>query len=142
RDAADLDEAVGDLGHLELEERLDQLGIAARQDDLRPLRARANLGDDGLDARALLVALAVDLLRARQERLDLAEIDEHVVAVACLLDDAGDDLADAIDVLVVHHAPLFLADALQDDLLRSLRGDATEAFRRDVFALDLILGDV
>ena len=57
----------------------------------------------GLDPRALLVALAVDLLGARQQRLDLAEVDEHVVAVAGLLDDAGDDLAHAVDVLVVHH---------------------------------------
>ena len=129
-------------GHLELEQRLDQLGIAARQDDLRALRARANLGDDGLDARALLVALAVDLLGARQERLDLAEVDEHVVAVARLLDDAGDDLADSVDVLVVHHPALFLADALEDDLLGRLRGDAAEAFRRHVLALDLILGDL
>ena len=40
-DAADLDEAVGDLGHLELEQRLDQLGIAAREDHLRALRARS-----------------------------------------------------------------------------------------------------
>ena len=117
-------------------------GIAARQDHLRALRARPYLGDDRLDARALLVALAVDLLGARQQRLDLAEIDEDVVAVAGLLDDAGDDLADAIDVLVVHHPPLLLADALQDHLLRGLRGDAAEALRRDVFAADLILGDV
>src|SRR5262249_31304111 len=62
RNAADLDEAVGDLGHLELEQRLDQLGVAAREDDLRALGARAHLGDDGLDPRSLLVALAVDLL--------------------------------------------------------------------------------
>src|SRR5581483_7505782 len=31
-------------------------------------------------------------------------------------------------------------DALQDDLLRGLRGDAAEAFRRDVLALDVALG--
>ena len=31
RDVLDLDEAVGDLGHLELEELLDQLGVAARR---------------------------------------------------------------------------------------------------------------
>src|SRR6185369_11777231 len=67
RDAADLDEAVRDLRHLELEQRLDQLGIATRQDHLRALRAGTDLGDHGLDARALLVALAVDLLGARQE---------------------------------------------------------------------------
>ena len=37
RDVGDLHEAVGDLGHLELEERLDQLGVAARDDDRRAL---------------------------------------------------------------------------------------------------------
>ena len=40
-DAADLDETVGDLRHLELEERANQLRVAAREDDLRPLRARS-----------------------------------------------------------------------------------------------------
>ena len=98
--------------------------------------------DHGLDARALLVALAVDLLGARQQRLDLAEVDEDVVAVAGLLDDAGDDLADAVDVLVVHHLALRLADPLQDDLLRGLRGDAAEVLRRDVLALDQVLRDL
>src|SRR5207302_2358573 len=142
RDAADLDESVGDLRNLELEQRLDQLRIAAGEDHLRTLRPRADLRDHGLDARALLVALAVDLLGAREQRLDLAEVDEHVVAVAGLLDDAGHDLADAVDVLVVHHPPLLLANALQDDLLRRLRGDAAEVVRRDVLALDLILGNV
>ena len=99
-----------------------------------------NLGDDGLDARALLVALAVDLLGARQQRLDLAEVDEHVVAVAGLLDDAGDDLADAVDVLVVHHLALGLAKPLVDDLLRRLRGDAAEVVGSHVLARDLVLG--
>src|SRR5206468_7589574 len=84
--AANLDEAVRDLRHLDLEQRPDQLGIAPRQDHLRAFRPRAHLSDDGLDAAALLVALAVDLLGAREQRLDLAEVDEHVVAVAGLLD--------------------------------------------------------
>src|SRR5205085_5573848 len=141
-DAADLDEPVRDLRHLELEERLDQLRVAAREDDLRALGAGANLRYDGLDARALLVALAVHLLGARQERLDLAEVDEHVVAVAGLLDDAGHDLADAVDVLLVHHLALGLADSLEDDLLRRLRGDAAEVLGRDIVALHLLLGDV
>src|SRR3954451_1458965 len=141
-DAADLDEAVGDLGHLELEKRLDQLGVAARQDHLRALRSGSNLGDDGLDARALLVALAVDLLRARQQRLDLAEVDEHVVAVTGLLHDARDDFRLAVLVLVVHHHPLRFADALQDHLLGSLSRDAAEVLGRDVLTLDLLGGYV
>src|SRR6188474_3121765 len=140
-DAADLDEAVGDLRHLELEERLDQLGIAPRQDHLRALRPRTDLGDDRLDAAALLVTLAVHLFGAREERLDLAKIDKDVVAVAGLLDDSRHDLGHAVDVLVVHHLALGLANALQDDLLRSLRGDAAEVLGRDVGALDLVLGN-
>ena len=102
----------------------------------------AHLADDRLDARALLVALAVDLLRAGQQRLDLAEVDEDVPPVAGLLDDAGDDLADAVDVLVVHHLALRLADPLQDDLLRGLRGDAAEVLGRHVLALDQVLGNL
>src|SRR6185312_7142267 len=116
-DAANLDEAVGDLRDLELEERLDQLGIAPRQDHLRALRPGTDLGDDRLDAAALLVALAVHLFGAREESLDLAEVDQHVVAVAGLLDDSRHYLGHAVDVLVVHHLALGLANALQDDLL-------------------------
>ena len=96
----------------------------------------ADLGDHGLDARSLLVALAVDLLGTGKQRLDLAEVDEDVVAVAGLLDDARDDLADAVDVLLVHHLPLGLADPLEDHLLRGLRGDAPEVLGRHVGALD------
>src|SRR6188472_2419710 len=138
-DAADLDEPVGDLRHLELEERLDQLRRAPREDHLRALRARANLDDHGLDARALLVALAVDLLGARQQRLDLAEGDEHVVAVARLMDDAGHDLALTVDVLLVHDRALRLADALLDHLLRGHRGDTAEVVRRRVGAIDEVV---
>ena len=141
-DAADLDEAVRDLRDLELEEGFDQLRRAAGEDHLRPLRAGAHLDDHRLDARALLVALAVDLLGARQERLDLAEVDEHVVAVARLLDDAGHDLALAVDVLLVHDRALRLADPLLDDLLRSHRGDPAEVVWRHVGAVDEILGNL
>src|SRR5439155_21115760 len=142
RDGSDLDQAVCDLRHLELEQRPDQLRVASREDYLRALCPRAHLGDDGLDPAALLVALAVDLLRARQERLDLAEVDQHVVAVAGLLDDAGYDLALAVLVLLVHHLALRLADALQDDLLGRLRRDAAEVVRRDVVALDQVARDL
>ena len=52
RDVHDLDELVGDLRHLELEQLLDQLGAAARDDDARALAARGHLGDDRLHAHA------------------------------------------------------------------------------------------
>ena len=91
-----------------------------------PSRARAHLDDHGLDARAVLVALARHLLGAGQQRLDAApEVDERGARVG-LLHDAGDDVADAVLVLLEHDLALGLAHALQDDLLGGLRGDAAE----------------
>ena len=103
----------------------------------RPARGVRDVLDDGLDALAVVVALAVDLLGLRQQRLDaLAQLDQRVAGVR-LLDDAGDQLADAVAVLLEHHVALRLADALQDDLLGGLRGDAAEALGRVVVGLDL-----
>ena len=137
-DVGDLHQAVGDLGHLELEQALDQLGVAAGDDDARPARGGGDLLDHGLDALRVVVALAVDLLGLGQQRLDaLAQLHERVARVG-LLDDAGDQLADAVAVLLEHHVALGLADPLQDDLLGGLRGDAAEVVRRDVAGLDLV----
>jgi hypothetical protein len=87
----------------------------------------------------MVVALAVDLLGLRQQRLDaLAQLHERVAAVG-LLDDAGDELADAVAVLLEHHVALGLADALQDDLLGRLSGDPPEVAGRDVALVDLVL---
>ena len=87
----------------------------------------------------MVVALAVDLLGLRQQRLDaLPELHERVARVR-LLDDAGDQLAHAVAVLLEHHVALGLADPLQDHLLGGLRGDPPEVVRRDVADLDLVL---
>jgi hypothetical protein len=45
---------------------------------------------------------------------------------------------DAVAVLLEHHVPLGLADALEDDLLGRLRGDPPEVVRGDVALLDLV----
>ena len=86
----------------------------------------------------MFIPLAVHLLGTWEQRLDPPEVDEHVVAVARLLDDPGDDLALAIDVLLVHDRPLGLADALLDDLLGRLRRDPAEVVRGHVGADDLV----
>ena len=105
---------------------------------LGPLGLRGDVGDDGLDAGAVLVALAVHLLEARQQRLHaLAQLHERVARVG-LLDDAGDQLADAVLVLLEGHVALGLADPLEDHLLGRLRGDAAEVVGRDVALGDLI----
>ena len=138
-DVGDLDQAVGDLGDLELEQALDQLRVAPRHDDARPLGRVRDLLDDRLDPLRVVVALVLDLLGLGQQRLDaLAQLHERVARVR-LLDDAGDQLADAVAVLLEGHVALGLADPLQDHLLGGLRGDAAEVVRRDVAALDLVL---
>ena len=94
----------------------------------------------------MLVALVGDLLRLGQQRFHLAEVEQRV-AVVGLLDDPGDDVALAPGVLLVLHLPLRLADALEDDLLGGLGGDAAEVGRGvvpladDAAVLVELLGD-
>ena len=129
-DLLDLDDAVHDLGHLELEQLLDEVGVRARADDLRPPRRAADLHDVGLHPGAVVVALPRHLLRLRQERLDaLAEVEQHVARVG-LLDDRRDDVALPARILAVGDLALRLPDPLQDDLLGGLGGDAAEVGRR------------
>ena len=105
--------------------------MRARHDDLRALGGLADLDDVRLHPRAVVVAVAGDLLRLRQQRLDPAEVEQRVARVG-LLDDAGDDVAFAAGVLLVLHLAFGFADALQDHLLRGLRGDAAEVGGRVV----------
>ena len=75
------------------------------------------------------------LLGLRQQRLDAAEVEQRVAAVG-LLDDAGDDVALAVGVLLELAVALDLADALAHHLAERLGGDAAELLRlRRVVAL-------
>ena len=90
-------------------------------------RARlVDVDDVGDDAVAGAVRLARHLVAHRQHRLGAAQVDDDVAALEPA-DDAGDQLALAVLVLVEDVLALGLADALQDDLLGGLRGDAAEA---------------
>ena len=111
--------------------RLMRPGMGAAHDDLRALRRLAHLDDVGLEPRAGLGPLVGHLLGLGQQRLDPAEVEQRVAAVA-LLDDAGDDVALAAGVLLVLQLALGLADALDHHLLGRLRGDAAEVVGRDV----------
>ena len=75
------------------------------------------------------VVLRARLFLARQLRLDAAQLHDDV-AVLEPLDDAVDDLADALAVLRVDVLALGLAHLLEDHLLGGLRGDASEIFGR------------
>ena len=91
-----------------------------------PLAVLRHLDDVRLRAVAGLRPLVRHLLGLRQQRLDPAEVEQRVAAVG-LLDDAGDDVALAVGVLLELALALDLADALAHHLAERLGGDAARA---------------
>ena len=125
-----------DLRDLLLEELLEQPLVRARQDDLRAARGAIDVDDVRDEAIARAVRLAGHLLARRQDRLGLAEVDDDVAALEAA-HDARHELALAILELVIDHVALRLAEALDDDLLGGLRGNAAEAEGRRLEAEQL-----
>src|SRR6478735_2879969 len=121
----DLDAAVGDLGHLEREELLDQVGVGARQADLRAAHAALDRDDEAAQPLAVHVLLTGNLLGQRQDALDRAEVDGHVSRVGALLDDAGDDVALAALEVAEDRVVLDVPQPLHDHL--SCRGGRNPA---------------
>ena len=128
-DRADGDDAVVDLRHFLHEQLGHELRMRAAQEDLRAALLAAHVVDVGADAVAVAVHLARDQLVAADDGFATAEVDDDV-AVFDALDGAVDDLADAVDVLVVHALALGIAHLLHDHLLGRLGGDAAELDRR------------
>ncbi len=133
----DLHDAVRDLGDLKLEQPLDQPGVGATDNDLRALGGAPDLDDVGLAPVARLGALERDLLGLRQQRLHSPQVEQRVAGIG-LLDDAGDDVALAVGVLLELAVALDLADALAHHLAEGLGGDAPELvpLRRVVALVD------
>ncbi len=105
--------------------------MSAREEDLRPALLAADVVDVGADAVAVAEHLARQHLVAAHDRLAAAEVDDNV-AVFDALDDAVDDVADAVLVLFVLAVAFGLAHLLHDDLLGRLRGDPPVFERRQL----------
>src|SRR5690606_6608589 len=100
RRAQDLDEALANLGHLDLEELDQELRRRARQKQLRAARLGPHFTQQALDAVLRLDRLARDQVLARDEALGVAaQVDVGAVAIDAL-DDAADELADAVLVFL------------------------------------------
>ncbi len=102
--------------------------MGTREEDLRPAQLVADVVEKRPDAILGAEQLARDQIVAADDRLGPAEIDQGV-AVLDPLDLADHDLADPVLELVVLPLALGLAHALDDDLLRTLRGDPAEVDR-------------
>ena len=77
RHGADLDHAVIDFRHFLGEQAHHELGMAARQENLRPAGFAAHVIDIGADAVAGAEAFARDHLVAAHHAFGLAQIDHH-----------------------------------------------------------------
>src|SRR5205823_15000823 len=105
--------------------------MRAREHDLRALRRQLDIKDERTDAVALAVPLAWDLLLLGQDRVGPAEVHDDVLLLEAL-HDARHQLALATLELVVDDVALGVAHALDDVLLRRLRGDAAELLGRQL----------
>ena len=134
----DLDEARRNLGNLELKEPLDKTRVRSRDDDLRASGGPADLYDVDADDIALVVAFALDLLGGGKHRVGAvvgvaAETDGHVAGVGRdAKHRAGENLMLFGRERVEDHAALCLADALDNDLLGGLGGDAAKVLRANI----------
>ena len=136
RRGLDPHDALVHLRHLLLEELDQELEAGPREHDLRALRGLVDVDHVGPDAVVRPVVLAGHLLLQGQHGLGAAEVDDDRALLEAA-DDAVDDLALPVLVLVVDVLALRLANALDDHLLRGLGENAPEARRVELDA-DLV----
>ena len=124
----DLDDALLDLGHFELEERLHEERIGPAEDQSRALGGFLDALEDGADRLTLMKMLAMILLAIRNDCFRLAKLIEHddELAALDLLDFAGEQLTHFGRELVADLGALAFADALDDPLLGGLHGGAAK----------------
>ena len=141
-DRLDLDDTVVDLRNLLREELLHEVSARAGQEDLRATRLAAHVVDEGTHPVAGSYGLARQGFVAAHQTFGAAEVDGDVAELVAL-DDAVDDLADAVLVLLVLAAAFGVAHALHDHLLCCLGRDPAKIDRRqlvDQFVPELGLG--
>src|SRR5262249_49913984 len=120
----------------------EEARVRPRQHDLRAFARQLDVVDERSDAIALAIALARDLLLLGQDRVGAAEVHDQVLLLEAL-HGAGRELALAGAELLVDAVTLGVAHALDDVLLRGLRGDAAELLGRQLreeLVADLRLG--
>ena len=124
----DLDDALVDLRHLQLEQRRDKTGIRAGEDQAGTLGRLVHLLQDRPDRLALAKPLARVLFLPGNDGLGVAGTVQHENQLAALdlLHFAGQQVAHAVGVLVADSLPLALAHQLHDPLLGGHDGVAAE----------------
>ena len=130
-DGADFDGAVADFGDFEFHQPAQQVAVGAADDDFGAALGLLHFHQQHFEVLAFAVALVADLvLRAHYApgavlvlRLMRAEVDEHN-ALFNAFNAAADQLALIVGVFLKDFVALSVAEPLQDNLARRLRGDA------------------
>ena len=122
-DGLNLDHAVVDLWHLDLEQAFEHVLVAAGDQNLRALGRASNADQVDLGPLALAVTLRGRLFLDREDGLSAAKIQGDGPAGFGLFYHAGDDVALMLLELLVKEVSLGLTQALQYHLLGGLRGD-------------------
>ncbi len=129
----DLHDALVYLGHLHLEEFYEEGGLRPREDYLRALGVVADVYDERADPVALAVSLAADLFLLAEQGLCTAYVHYYITTLEPL-HYPGDYLAHLVAELFEDYVALGFAHLLDDYLLGSLRVDASEFFRIELYA--------
>ena len=124
RDALDFHRTVIDLRHLNLEETLQHIPVAARDQDLRPLGPVSDVKDEYLNALSLLVPFGGYLFVQGHYGLGTAHIQDYGAIGLQLFYDAGNNVLPVLQEFFVQKFPFRLPEPLQNDLLGGLGRDA------------------
>ena len=118
-------QAVGNLRHFHLEQANDEFRRSARQDDLRTARIAIDAQQVSADAVADPQVFLGNHLVARQQRLDLAGLNDGIAAFHAL-DRAVNDVFLALQEVGQNLLAFGVANFLQDHLLGGLGTDTAE----------------
>jgi hypothetical protein len=130
-DRLDLNLALLNLGHLDLEQAPEHVLVGAAQQNLRPAQAALDLGHVRAHTLLRLVLLARNPLLAQQNALGPAKVD-HQRGWGDAGDDAIDDLAFPLGKLAELKITLGLAQLLHDHLLGILGGNPAKVLGRHI----------
>ena len=133
RNRHDLDRTVGNFGNFQLEQTLDQPLGRSRENHLRAFGRLLDVEHVGANEIVDAISFAGNLLVEIHHRFVAPfERDVHV-ALLVTLHGSRNQVVELTHVLVVNRVSLGLANALHDDLLGSLRRDASEILGRNLF---------
>ena len=121
----DLDNTVSNFGNFEFEESFYKARMRSADHNLWTFCCFSNFDDVCLDASVWLWSLIRNLFGLRQKGFNFAQIQQCIPTLG-LLDDASDDVALAVCVLLEFTITFYFANALTHDLTESHRRNTTE----------------